>query len=211
MRRTAWNNNSFAAPVPRDIQKSFSQMSLALIRRIEVHRSGLNVEISLPRRLYEEAVKRGLETWIIEALSKELGLDPKEEAELYLELAKKLFVEAKKLLEKGDIAQSSEKLYKVAEESIKAMAEALGIEESEKAKRKGRWTLRLLNLAAKALSERVNKRIYDDWDHAYFLHVEGFHEARLGKDQVEARVPYVEELLSIAAEVVLKAHGKGSE
>jgi len=48
----------------------------------------------------------------------------------------------------------------------------------------------------------VDERIYDDWDHAYFLHTEGFHEARLDKDQVRARAKYVRELLEIAKKII---------
>ncbi len=83
---------------------------------------------------------------------------------------------AKELLREGNAVQVSEKLYKVAEECIKAMAKLLSFEE---AKEKDRWTLELLNSAAKKIAERVSERVYDDWDHAYFLHVESFHEARL--------------------------------
>jgi len=72
----------------------------------------------------------------------------------------------------------------------------------EEARRRGRWTLRLLDGAAGMLSERVDRRIYDDWDHAYFLHVEGFHEARLDTERVRMRAKYVEELLEIARRVL---------
>jgi len=163
--------------------------------------------VSIPRKLYEEAVKRGIdiESRIVELLAKDLDLDPRDEALLHLALAEKYMEEAKKFINEGDAVQASEKLYKVAEECIKALAEAMRLEEAVKAREHGRWTLKLLDSAARKLAERVNERVYDDWDHAYFLHVEGFHEARLGRDQVEARAKYVEELLRIAKEVV---HGE---
>ncbi|AEM38477.1 PaREP1 family protein [Pyrolobus fumarii 1A] len=164
----------------------------------------MSVTISIPRRLYEEARKKGLdiESRIVELLARELGLDPEVEASLHLELAEKYLLEAKKLIEEGDAVQASEKLYKVAEECIKSMAEALGLEESREAQRRGRWTLGLLDNAAGRLAEIVDRRVYDDWDHAYFLHVEGFHEAGLGIEQVKKRAKYVEELLEIAKRVV---------
>jgi len=88
----------------------------------------VSVTISIPRRLYEEAKRRGLdiETRVVEFLARELELDPREEVSLHVELAKGFLREALSLLEKNDTVQASEKLYKAAEEAIKAMAEALG-------------------------------------------------------------------------------------
>ncbi len=164
----------------------------------------MTVTISIPRRLYEEAQRRGvdIESLVVELLSRELGLDPREEAKLHLELAERMLREARALLEKGDAVQASEKLYKAAEECIKAMAEALGLEEASEARRRGRWSLSLLDSAAARLADVIDRRVYDDWDHVYFLHVEGFHEARLSAQQVEKRARYVEELLEMARRVV---------
>ncbi len=164
----------------------------------------MSVAISIPKRLYEEAKKRGLdiETRVVEFLARELGLDPREEAGLHLELAERFLREALSLLEKNDTVQASEKLYKAAEEAIKAMAEALELPEAEEARKRNKWSLRLLDLAANKLAMEVDERIYDDWDHAYFLHTEGFHEARLDSNQVRARAKYVEELLEIAKKII---------
>ncbi len=63
----------------------------------------------------------------------------------------------------------------------------------------------MLDKAAKELSERVNDKIYDYWAHAYFLHVEGSHEARLDIEQVKNRVRYVEKLLKIARDTCIKS------
>ena len=120
--------------------------------------------------------------------------DPREVARARLDLAERALRKAEKHMARGDPVQASEKLYKAAEECIKAMAEALGLEEAEEARRRGRWTLSLLDSAA----ERLGERVYDDWSHAYFLHVEGFHEARLGLDRVKARAGRVRELLEAA-------------
>jgi hypothetical protein len=164
------------------------------------------VTVSIPRRLYEEAVKRGVdvESLIVEFLARELGLDLRDEARIHLELAEKFLREADLFLEKGDTVKASEKLYKAAEEAVKAMAQAMGLREAEEAREKGRWTLRLLDAAASKLSELVDRRVYDDWDHAYFLHVEGFHEARLDREQVQRRVRYVKELLEVARRVAME-------
>ncbi len=89
---------------------------------------------------------------MVELLAQMLGLDPREEAALHLELAERL-------LEGGDAVQASERLYGAAEECVKAMAEALGVEEAAEARRRGRWTLRLLDRAAFRLSRLVDRRV----------------------------------------------------
>jgi len=53
----------------------------------------------------------------------------------------------------------------------------------------------------------VDRRVYDDWSHAYFLHVEGFQEARLTAEQIKARAKYVSELLEISNRVVRERTG----
>ena len=162
--------------------------------------------ITIPRRLLEEARRRGVdvESRVAELLSWDLGLNPREEATIHLELAIKFLDEARQAIEREDVIQASEKLYKVAEECIKAMAEALNLSEAHEVRSRGRWTLRLLDVAASKLAEKLGRRVYDDWSHAYFLHVEGFHEAKLTIDQVKARVKYIEELLEIARNTVAK-------
>ncbi len=164
----------------------------------------MSVNISIPRRVYEEALRRGIdiESRVIELLVAELGLDPGDEALIHLEVAAKYFKEAEALLAKGDAVQASEKLYKAAEESVKAMALKLGLDEAREARARGKWTLKLLDKAVRRLAETIDRRILDDWDHAYFLHVEGFHEARLGVDEVKARAEYIKELLEKAEKIL---------
>jgi len=82
------------------------------------------------------------------------------------------------------------------------MSKALKLKEAREARSRGRWTLKLLDNAVLNLSERVSREIHDDWDHAYFLHVEGFHEARLDIKHVEARLKYIKELLEMAKRIV---------
>ncbi len=47
------------------------------------------------------------------------------------------------------------------------------------------------------LSERIKTGILDWWDAAWFLHVEGFYEARLEIEEVKIRVNHVRELVSV--------------
>ncbi len=99
-----------------------------------------------------------------------------------------------------DVVQACEQLYKAAEEAIKALAMAKNLSEVDEARKRSRWTPALLDTAARKLGEKVSERIHDDWDHAYFIYVEGFHEARLKPEQIRARLKYVKELVHLTRE-----------
>lgn len=145
---------------------------------------------------------------ILEYLINLVNLNEKEEVVIRFKIAEYLLNEAKKLLDRGDTVQSSEKLYKVAEECLKIVAYILNLPEVKQVKEKHRWTLSLFDKVASRLSELINERIYDEWDHAYFLHVESFHEMRLGVDEVRRRVKYIEELLEITRKVLSERFSK---
>lgn len=126
----------------------------------------------------------------------------------HLELAERFLAEGRELIDK-DPVQASEKLYKAAEEAVKALATALDLDEARKALEKGRWTVSLLNDAIYAISEKLRvKELMDWWDAAWFLHVEGFHEARLRSVDVAKRFGHVEALVSLARRVVVEEHLK---
>jgi len=74
--------------------------------------------------------------------------------------------------------QASEKLYKAAEEAVKAAAVLLGLEEAERAREAGRWSAALLFSTMEKLAEKTQREVRW-WRTAWVLHVEGFHEARL--------------------------------
>jgi hypothetical protein len=60
-------------------------------------------------------------------------------SEGHLELALKYLEEGESLADKNS-TQASEKLYKAAEEAVKALALALNIDEARKALEQGKWT-----------------------------------------------------------------------
>ena len=157
--------------------------------------------IPIPKRLAEEAERRGLdiEEVVISALAERLSLDPEDVSRTRLELAERFLEEAEKYMKEGDAVQASEKLYKAAEEAVKALATFYKIPEAEEARRRGRWTAALLFDAVERLAER-RPEVRDQWTHAWFLHVEGFHEARLKMEHVKARARYVEDLVKTARE-----------
>ena len=122
----------------------------------------------------------------------------------HLELAEKFLAKGRELIGKDPI-QASKKLYKAAEEAVKAIATALNLNEARKALEKGRWTVSLLDDAVYAASERLGvKEVIDWWDVAYRLHVDGFHEARLGSDGVRLRLRDVEALINLAKKALEK-------
>ena len=117
-----------------------------------------------------------------------------DEARKHAELALAIFNEGLSFINKGDVVQSSGKLYKAVEEAIKALAIAKGLDEAREAMSKDRWTVSLLDKAAIKLGNNVRQA----WAEAYFLHVNGFHEVRIGIDEVKARLPIIQRLIDEA-------------
>lgn len=115
-----------------------------------------------------------------------------------LELIKRFIEEAEELLAKGDTIQSSEKLYKAVEDGIKLLAKKYNLEEAKIAEQRRRWYTNLLDRAVKALSARVSKDIDEIWNYVYYtLHVNGFHEEKATKDEVEKGLKETKKFLEI--------------
>ena len=156
-----------------------------------------NVEI--PKLILDEAEKRGID--IIDLIARAINLDPAKQSKAHLELAEKFLNEGRELIDK-DPVQASEKLYKAAEEAVKAMAVALNLEEAKRAGEVGRWTTQLLFDAVYNASDKLSKKeVKWWWGRAWFLHVEGFHEARLRPDQVKRDIPDIESLVNLAKNI----------
>lgn len=67
-------------------------------------------------------------------------------------MASRFLEEANVYLEKSDVIQASEKMYKIVEECIKALAEVFNVPQLEEVKRRGRWDTWLLGMASTDLS-----------------------------------------------------------
>jgi hypothetical protein len=159
--------------------------------------AALSASVILPKCIVDELEKRGLdvEDLVLRMLSRELNLDPEIVAEARLELAEKYFADGKELVDK-DPVQASEKLYKVAEECVKALAIHYNLEDIlRNVEERGRWTATDLEKAVKEISKRVDEPFISYWDHAWVLHVWGFHEAKLDSESVKMRIKYVESML----------------
>jgi hypothetical protein len=158
----------------------------------------------IPSKLVEEARRRGfdVESLVVDLLVRTLSLDPRVAGEAHLELSRRYLEEGRALVDKDPI-QASEKLYKAAEEAVKALVifynlqgVLAGVEE------KGRWTVSYFEKAVEAISERLGGWFGEAWDRAWALHVWGFHEAKLDSKAVEIRLPYVERMVLEAEKII---------
>ena len=122
------------------------------------------------------------------------GLGPQALVEEHLKLAERYLEEGKELVEK-DPVQASEKLYKAAEEVVKALAAHFNLELLQRVEERGRWTVAELERAVEEIGERVGSWFGEAWDRAWALHVWGFHEAKLDARAVGLRAPYVERMV----------------
>jgi len=148
--------------------------------------------VEIPKSILEKLKEKGYDlTQIVEIILKFLNIDPDTSSKVHKELAIIMFEEGVKLAEKGDVVQSSEKLYKAIEESIKAIAIAKRLDEAKESENKGRWTTSLLDRAALKLGEEIARA----WEVAFFLHVNGFHEATITVDEVISRIPLIKRVI----------------
>jgi hypothetical protein len=114
-----------------------------------------------------------------------------------IEIIKNLLAEAEEYLAKRDAIQSSEKLYKAAEECIKLLSERFNLPEVKEAEEKKKWTVTLLEKAVRKLSDKISIDVQIGWDAANYLHVFGFHEAKLEAENVKARIPLIKRLIEL--------------
>jgi len=163
----------------------------------------LSVSVPLPKRLVDALEANGLS--VIDVIFAVLGnkLDPGVVAEARIGLAEKFLDEAREYIANGDAIQASEKLYKVAEECVKALAEVLRVPEAEEAWKSRRWYTWLLGGAARSIANKLSKpEVVEAWALAYDVRVWGFHEAKYTVDKVSWGLKYFEKLLDIAKSVI---------
>jgi len=164
----------------------------------------VGVSVIIPRRLAEEIAKRGfgLEEIVLSSLIEKLGLDPAAAAEVRLELASIYFREGAKLVDRDPI-QANEKLYKAAEECVKALAIYLNLGNIlREVERSGRLTTTELKKAVKAINDRIGRWFEEAWDRAWALHVWGFLETKPDSEAVKRRLPYIEKMVEEAEKLV---------
>jgi hypothetical protein len=162
------------------------------------------MSVTIPRRVAEELRRKSVdvEPLVLDFLISFLNLDPQVAAESHLELAVKYLEEGKNLIDK-DPVQASEKLYKAAEEVTKALATHFNLRDIlEDVERSGRWSVGKLEKAVLRISERLGDWFSAAWDRAWTLHVWGFHEAKFDPEDVRARLPDIERMVSEARKIL---------
>lgn len=102
---------------------------------------------------------------------------------------------------KKDSLQSSEKLYKAAEECIKILSERFNLEEAKTAEERGRWTVTPLERAVGKLVDKMGIDVQLEWDAENYLHVWGFHEAKLDVEDVRRRMQIIKKLIELTEKV----------
>ena len=133
-----------------------------------------------------------------------VGVDMELDAKQHLEFALRYFGEGKSLTGK-DLVQASEKLYKVAEEVVKALTVQFNLSDIiKRVDERGRWTAAELEKAVLKISEKLGEWFFDSWDKAWALHVWGFHEAKFDPEDVEKRMPAIERMVLEARRIILE-------
>jgi hypothetical protein len=121
--------------------------------------------------------------------------DLKSASQVHLQLALKYLDEGRGLIGK-DPTQASEKLYKAAEEAVKALTAYFNLSNIlSSVEKRGRWTVTELEKAVEAISEKLGAWFRGSWDTAWTLHVWGFHEAKFDSKAVEIRLPDIERIV----------------
>jgi hypothetical protein len=164
----------------------------------------MSMSISIPRRLFDEFAKRGIniESYVIDLLTKMFNLDPMVSVESHLELSAKYLDEGRMLIDK-DPVQAFEKLYKAAEEVVKALTIYFNLSDiMEKVNERNGWTITELDKASRVISGKLGKWFRSSWDTAWALHVWGFHEAKLDSESVRDRLPDIEKMIIEAQKIV---------
>jgi uncharacterized protein (UPF0332 family) len=157
------------------------------------------ITLSLPRVLFErlKMLDVDIESKIVDYLLQELKLNPNEEFEIHVELARKFLEEGKKMFEENPV-QACEKLYKAAEEAIRALAIKHNIKEIiRRVGLRGRWKTDDFFDTVNILKKTYGDDIRRWWNTAWTLHVWGFHEAKATKEYVEANIQDIEHLVNL--------------
>jgi hypothetical protein len=164
------------------------------------------MSLRIPRRVAEEPKRRNLdpEPLVVDFLASLLELDPQEAAESHLELAVRYLEEGKNLIG-TDPAQASEKLYKAAEQAVKALTTHFNLKDIlEDVEKSGTWSLGKLEKAVLNISDKVGDWLTSSWDTAWALHVWGFHEAKFDAEDVRRRLPSIDRMVTETQRIVEK-------
>jgi hypothetical protein len=156
---------------------------------------GKMVSIALPKRIEEKLRKKAEETGtlpeeltvdlIVKSLKEEI--DPEELVEHYQTLSEKYLAEAKQLLSKGDLVQSSEKLWGATSLSVKMVAAKRGL----KLEKHGS----LWDFISKLSTEREDEDLITSFHIANSLH-RNFYENQMNREALEIAAGEIDKLIA---------------
>jgi len=159
----------------------------------------VEVRIRLPRVVERYLSKLGVdpEHYLLDVLISKLPLDPEEELEVHIELARRFLNEGLRLVER-DPVQASEKLYKAAEEAVKALIIRHKLTDIvERVRERGRWRYEDFFEGISRLRKIYGDDVRRWWGTAWELHVWGFHEAKASRQYLEERIEDVRKLVGL--------------
>ncbi len=101
-------------------------------------------------------------------------------------------------MKKDELVQACEKIYKAAEDAVKILAtKEYAPKVYDAAEHNGRWLASLLKEAVRRIEDRLGEDVGRGWYAAWFLHVEGFHERRLSKEDIAWGLKHVKKLIKL--------------
>ena len=162
----------------------------------------------IPRRAAEEPKRRNLdqEPPTDNFLASLLEPNPQAAAESHLELAVRYLEEGRNLIDTDPI-QASEKLYKAAEQAVKAFTIHFNQKDIlEDVEKSGRWSVGKLEKAVLSISDKVGDWFRSSWDTAWALHVWGFHQAKFDAEDVRRRLPSTGRMVTEAQRIIEKKY-----
>ena len=136
-----------------------------------------------------------MEEYVVELLSQ--NLDPKDQAQEYVEAAKQLLAEAREELDKNAIRQAAEKLWGATALAVKAYA--LWREGRRLASHGELWSYTL------TLKRELGSWVHDVWMNAIGMHV-CFHEGWCTRDDVEYALNKITQLVKAVTEKIRRVH-----
>jgi transcription initiation factor TFIIB len=113
----------------------------------------------------------------------------------HIKLALEYLNDGKTLVDK-DPVQASEKLYKAAEESIKALALHLNLKNQGNNTKRGKWSKTELTNAVKHISEKHGIQFLQAWADAQTLHNMSFHKTNIDHKTVKLKLQNIENIVS---------------
>lgn len=155
--------------------------------------------LTLPEKVREKAREEGVDA--VTFFSTLLGLVlemtlakplPHVEFQLRRQLAETYLEEGISLVEKNP-TEASLKLYKAAEEAIKAIALALGLKNTW-TKEEDKSTFRELEKIVTTLAKKYGDDVVAWWSAAVTLYDLGYVERRLETEHVKRRIPHIQKL-----------------